>query len=219
MTVQDSACFFRRLLSGLALVMMLPLLQGCFGVVAVGAFASVKAIVDRRSLGAQTDDTAIEMKAGSHLGDAITNITHINVTSHNRHVLLTGEVPNETIRQQAAAAISRIENVTGVWNELVIAPNSSFAARSNDTFITSKVKARFVDDEIVPAHHVKVVTEAGTVFLLGIVNRQEAEAAIRVARTTVGVQKVVTLMNTKSDAEIDRIEASLANSADSGLGR
>ncbi|MDR0528737.1 MAG: BON domain-containing protein [Zoogloeaceae bacterium] len=199
--------------------LLVPFLQGCFGVALVGVTTGAMAVTDRRSLGVQADDAAIELKAGNRLSKALRDASHLNVTSYNRRVLLTGEVPNAASKTQAEEEIRRIENVTDVLNELVIAGNSSLIARSGDTVVTSKVKARFVDANEFSAHHVKVVTEAGAVFLLGLVNRREAEAAIRVARHTSGVSKVVNWLQILSDAEIQRIDASLANSANSASGR
>jgi osmotically-inducible protein OsmY len=205
----------RAALGMLALGLVLPGLQGCFGVAVAGATAGTLAAADRRSLGVQTDDEAIELKASARLSKEISDKSHINFTSYNRRVLITGEVPDEATKAKVAEEVSRIENVQGVWNELVVAGNSGFAARSNDTYITSKVKARFVDAAKFSANHVKVVTEAGTVFLLGIVTAQEARDAVQIARTTDGVQKVVNVMQIISDAEARRIDANIANSASS----
>lgn len=207
----------RRAFLGLAaLGAVLPALQGCFGLAVGGATVGVLAIADRRSIGVQTDDQTIELKALARLSKDLKEKSHINFTSYNRRVLLTGEVPDETTKARVQEEVRRIENVEAVWNELVIAGNSTLTSRSNDSYITSLVKARFVDANQFHANHVKVVTEAGTVFLLGIVNNHEAEAAIRVARFTQGVRKVVNVMQISTDEEINRIDASLANSADSG---
>jgi osmotically-inducible protein OsmY len=206
----------RRALLGLAIMgLTLPALQGCFGLAVVGATAGALAVSDRRSLGAQTDDGAIELKATNRLSQSIKDRSHINFTSYNRRVLITGEVPDEATKSRVTDEISRIENVQGVWNELAVAGNSTVASRGNDSYITSKVKARFVDADQFSAHHVKVVTEANTVFLLGIVNDREAKAAIQVARTTAGVRRVVNVMQIASDEEIRRIDSSIANSASS----
>jgi len=204
----------RPILLCLMLGLALPSLSGCFGVALVGAATGVKAITDRRSIGTQADDTAIELKAGNYLSQEVKESSNINLTSYNRRVLLTGEVPSEAIKTQVGNEIARIENVLNVWNELAVAGKSTLASRTNDSYITSKVKARFIDDNEVSAHHVKVITENGVVFLLGIVSRSEADAAIRVARTTSGVRKVVSVLTVESDEEIRRIESSLSNSAD-----
>jgi osmotically-inducible protein OsmY len=205
----------RRACLVLALAATLPVLQGCFGIALVGATTGALAVSDRRSIGAQTDDQAIELKASSRLTQSLKDVSHLNFTSYNRRVLLTGEVPNESVKAQVAEEVGRIENVQGIYNELVISGNSSLASRSSDSYVTSKVKARFIDADEFSANHVKVVTEAGTVFLLGIVNQREANAAVQVARTTSGVQKVVNVLKVESDAEIKRIENTLANSATS----
>ncbi|MDR1848436.1 MAG: BON domain-containing protein [Zoogloeaceae bacterium] len=203
----------RPILWVLLLGMTLPVLSGCFGIAVVGATTGVFAITDRRSLGTQTEDSAIEFKAGSYISQSVKDVSHFNLTSYNRRVLLTGEVPNESIKTQLGNEAARIENVLGVMNELVVASNSSLTARANDSLITSKVKARFIDANEFSLHHVKVVTEASTVFLLGIVSSKEAAAAIQIARTTSGVRKIVNRMMVESDAEIERIDKSLANSA------
>ncbi|MDR0736383.1 MAG: BON domain-containing protein [Zoogloeaceae bacterium] len=205
----------RPVLVCLALLLALPALQGCFGVALVGVTTGVMAVVDRRSIGVQTDDTAIELKAAARLSSALKEVSHVNFTSYNRRVLITGEAPSETVKAQIAEEVRRIENVQGVLNEVVISGNSGLASRSNDAFISSKVKARFVDADQFTASHVKVVTEAGAVFLLGIVNAREAAAAVQIARTTRGVLKVVNVLVIESDEEIRRIENSLANSATS----
>lgn len=206
----------RRALLGLvSLGLSLPALQGCFGVAVAGATVGMLAAADRRSIGVQTDDEAIELKASNRLSPDIRERSHINFTSYNRRLLITGEVPDEATRSRAADEVSRVENVQGVWNELVVAANSSLTARSNDTYITSKVKARFIDANQFAVNHVKVVTEAGSVYLLGIVTEREAQAAIQVARNTEGVKRVINVMQIISDAEARRIDASIANSASS----
>jgi osmotically-inducible protein OsmY len=206
----------RRAFLGLAAPVLAALaLQGCFGLVLGGATIGILAVADRRSLGVQADDQAIELKALSRLDKALTEKSHLNFTSYNRRLLITGEVPDARTKDQIGEEARRIENVQGIWNELVVAGNSSMASRSNDTYITSKVKARFIEANQFSANHVKVVTEAGSVFLLGIVNAREAQAAIDVARRTDGVRKVINVMQVATEAEIQRIDASLANSASS----
>jgi osmotically-inducible protein OsmY len=119
---------------------------------------------------------------------------HVNQTSFNRKVLLTGEVPDEQTKNEIDRLVRGVSGVQDVWNELQIAQPSSFQNRSNDAYITSKVKGRFVDGGKFRANLVKVVTEAGVVHLLGLVTRPEADAAIEIARTTAGVRKVVNVM-------------------------
>ncbi|MCC6658180.1 MAG: BON domain-containing protein, partial [Rhodocyclaceae bacterium] len=131
---------------------------------------------------------------------------HINVTSYNLKVLLTGEVPDEGIKAELEKAVAGIANVKGVVNEAQVGAVSGFQARSNDTYITSKVKARFIDANKFQANHVKVVTEAGTVFLLGLVTRKEADEAAEIARTTAGVKKVVRVFEYVEIREAQRLD-------------
>lgn len=183
-----------------------PALQGCFPVVATGAAVGVMAVIDRRTVGTQTEDETIEWKAGSRL-DRYGSSAHINVTSYNRKLLITGEALNEETREKIGELARGVENVQNVWNELTIGPPASLSNRSNDYYITSKVKARFVDAQRFAPQHVKVVTEAGTVYLLGIVNDREAQSAIQITRTTEGVRKVVNLLEIVPDAETQRLDS------------
>ncbi|MEQ1773591.1 MAG: BON domain-containing protein [Burkholderiales bacterium] len=182
-----------RNIIGLLIVAALPLLGGCV-VAAVGGAAAGGVLIaeDRRTVGTITEDQGIELKASSRIDDRLRS-AHINITSFNRQVLLTGEVPNAGARDEAERIARGVENVRGIFNELQVSGNSSLTVRSNDSFITSKVKARFVDAQKFNAVHVKVITENSIVFLLGLVKRAEADAATDVARTTGGVQKVVRL--------------------------
>lgn len=194
----------RRLLLGLAAAAALPLLQGCFPVVATGVGAGAALISDRRSSGAYVEDEGIEWKVASRIRDRFGSTVHVNITSYNRNVLLTGEIPNDSVRAELDRLVASVENVRGVINEVVVAPNSSLTARGNDTLITSNVKARFVDAQRFSAHNVKVVTEANVVFLLGIVTRAEADAAAEIARTSQGVRKVVRVFEYISEDEARR---------------
>jgi osmotically-inducible protein OsmY len=168
-------------------------LQGCFPVVATGAGTGVLMAEDRRTSGTFIEDQGIELKTSSRLDEKFKNTIHINITSYNRTVLMTGEVLTEAAKQEAEKIVRSVPNVNNVINELVIALGSSYTSRSNDTYLTSMVKVRFVDLGKFQANHVKVVTENKVVYLLGIVTRKEAENAVEIARTTSGVQKVVKL--------------------------
>lgn len=205
----------KPLLLALLVAAAVPTLQGCFPMVATGVAVGVLAATDRRSVGTQTEDETIEWKAGNRIGERFKGRVHVNVTSYNRRVLITGEVPDEQVKQEIEDIAAKVENVQGVWNELHVGPISAFSARSNDTFITSKVKTRFVDNNQFAPNHVKVVTEAGTVFLLGLVNEREAKSAIQVARTTDGVRKVVNVMEVLPDNEIKRLDALAGRPANS----
>ena len=181
----------KLLLATTLLALALPALQGCVPAVATGVGAGALMIVDRRNAETYLADEAIEIRSFNRINEKFGDKVHINVTSYNLKVLLTGEVPDAGIKDELEKAVAGIINVKGVTNEVTIGAISDCSARSNDTYITSKVKARFIDANKFQVNHVKVVTEAGTVFLLGLVTRKEAEDAVEIARTTAGVKKVV----------------------------
>jgi osmotically-inducible protein OsmY len=181
-----------RTLALIAVLGLLPQLQGCVEMAVVGAGATALALDDRRSAGAQTEDKEIDLRGEARINERLGDKVHINVTSFNRNVLLTGEAPDAAAKAQIEKIVREITNVRGVVNEIQILGASSYSARGNDSYITSKVKARFIDSgRAFSANHVKVVTESSVVYLLGLVTRAEAEAAVEIARTTGGVQKVV----------------------------
>ncbi len=179
-----------------------PLLIG--GAVVGGSMMAV----DRRSSGTQVDDQTIEVKAGNRITEIIGDRGHINVTSFARLVLLTGEVPTEADKAAVEQAVARIENVRSVVNELVIGPPSSFSNRSNDTLITSKVKASFVDAKDLQVNAFKVVTERSVVYLLGRVTEREATRAADIARGVSGVRKVVKVFDIVTEAELANMQSS-----------
>ena len=189
MTIRtDRSTKFARLA---ALVLCIPLLGGCVGAAVVGAGAGALMIADRRASEIYIANQGLELRASSRISDKFGDKVHVNVTSYNRMMLLTGEVPTAEIKADVEKIATGVADVKSVANELAIAGPSSFGVRSNDSYITSKVKARFIDAGKFSANVVKVVTEAGVVFLLGIVTQAEADAAVEIARTTGGVLKVV----------------------------
>ena len=169
-------------------------LSGCLPLV-VGAAVGGTALVatDRRSVGAQADDEAIELKFANVRSNRYGDRVHVNVTSFNGIVLLTGEVPDASVKADLASIARTTDRVRVVHDEMVIGPPTELSARTNDTLITSKVKARFVEHNRFSATHVKVVTERGIVYLMGIVRRDEADSAGQIAATTSGVVRVVKL--------------------------
>lgn len=180
----------RKLLT-LACIALLPVISGCAAVAVGGAVAAgVMVAEDRRTVGTMTEDEGVEQKASNRIKEKFKD-AHINVTSYNRMVLLTGEVPTEAAKAETERIARAVENVRSVFNELQIAGNTTMQARTNDSVITSKVKARFVDARKFSPVHVKVVTENSVVYLMGLVKKQEAADATEVARTTGGVTKVV----------------------------
>ncbi len=195
-------------LAALALIVALPGLQGCVEAALLGTAAAtgVMSAHDRRSTGTQTDDETMEWKANAHVPAPYKNTAHANFTAFNRRVLITGEAPNEEAKSAIESETRKIEGVKEVFNELGIGPATPLTSRSNDSFITSKVKARLVDSNQISANHIKVLTERGIVYLMGIVNEREAKVAIAVARTTSGVVKVVNVLEVVGEDETRRLD-------------
>ena len=177
----------------LALLLM-PFFSGCALLVAAGVATvgtGVAVSQDRRTGGMLVEDQNIESKSNQRIRDKMGGNLHVNVVSFNRNVLLTGEVPSESARKEIEQIVKDVEHVRNVLNEIAVGPVSSFASRSNDALITSKVKGRFMDGGKFQINHVKVITEDSVVYLLGIVNTDEAGSAVDIARSTKGVRKVV----------------------------
>jgi osmotically-inducible protein OsmY len=173
-----------------------PLVMG--GGAAVGAMVAV----DRRTSGTQLEDETIELRTANRIRDLLGDRGHVNVTSWNRQVLLTGEVPAPEDRQKIEQIALSGENVRSVVNELVAAPNASLSQRSNDTLITGKVKASFVDAKDIMSSAFKVVTERGIVYLMGRVTQREATRATEITRGVGGVVKVVRVFEIISEDEL-----------------
>jgi osmotically-inducible protein OsmY len=181
-----------RLLAAIAVLGCIALLGGCAAVVVgAGAAAGYSAYEDRRSTGTQVEDQRIESRASGAIDQRFGWKVHVNVTSYNRQVLITGEVPDAVTHAEVEKLIAAIPGVRALANESTIGPLTSLAARTGDTLVTSNVKSRFLGAKNFNPIHVKVVTEAGVVFLMGMVTEVEANAASEIARTTDGVKKVV----------------------------
>ncbi len=173
--------------------------QGCVPLAVTGIVATGLAVGDRRSTGIYIEDENVEWKAQARIREKYKDV-HVNATSFNLTVLLTGEVSSEEIKKDTTQLVRSIPNVRSVINELVVGGNSSVTSRGNDTLITSNVKTHFIGNNHFAAHHIKVVTEAGVVYLMGIVSRAEGDAAADVARNTSGVSRVVKVFEYISDA-------------------
>jgi len=170
------------------------LLPGCVPVMVAGAVGGTALVAtDRRSVGAQADDEAIELKISNNIGTGYGDRVHVNVTSYNGVVLLSGETPTADLSATIAEMARTTAKVRSVHNEIVVGPVTDLGSRTNDTYITSKVKSRFVEANKFSATHVKVVTERQVVYLMGIVRRDEGDAAGQVAATTSGAVRVVKL--------------------------
>jgi osmotically-inducible protein OsmY len=198
------------LLLSLAAALLAGSLSACAPLVIGGAAVGAMVAFDRRTPGAQIEDETIELRGASAVRQALGDRAHVSVSSYNRQVLLTGEVPSEQAKQTAEQAISRVENVKGIVNELVVMGNSSLAQRSSDTLVTAKVKASLVDARDLYVSAFKVVTERGTVYLMGRVTQREADRATQMTRTIGGVQRVVRIFEIISDEDLQRMAPSQA---------
>lgn len=204
--MNDSRLPLLRPLARAALcVALLGSLSGCVGVVLGGAAAGALSAADRRTLGAQTDDKAIALKAEARLPKITGEDVHINANSFNRKVLLTGEIKDEAMKAAVEREVRAIDGVLDVVNELQIAGPATYTSRSNDALITTKVKASLVDMKTISATSFKVVTERGTVYLMGRVTQREGQVASDVARGVSGVAKVVKVLEYITEEELKSI--------------
>ena len=200
-----------KAVSGLLLVCTLG---ACAPVMIAGVAGTAMVASDRRTSGAQLEDESIELRAQARIRDNLGERVHVNVTSFNRQVLLTGEVTTEKDRQAVLQLVERIENVKAVVNELAVMPLSTLSERSNDLLIVAKVKASFVDSRDLFANAFKVVTERGTVYLMGRVTQREANSATQLTRNVGGVNKVVRLFEIISEDELRNLLPPPAPAAD-----
>lgn len=185
-------------------------LSGCVGLVVGGAVAGTMAASDRRTFGAQTEDKTIAVKASTRLRNILDDTGHVNVNSFNRKVLITGEVPDQAKKDAVEREVKAIEGVQSVTNELAIAGPASYTSRSNDTLLTTKVKASLVDAKDISANSFKVVTERGEVYLMGRVTQFEANRATEIARGVSGVTKVVRVFEYISEDEYKQYQSTPA---------
>ena len=183
--------------AGIAIFLLgVPVIQGCVGVIATGTAASAVAAQDRRTPGTFIDDELIELKVLAAILDdeRMSRQTHINATSVNGLVLLTGEAPGESLRTRITEIARGITKVRAVQNEIALEAPSTLIARASDTIVTGKVKAALLQDRELNAVHVKVVTEGGIVYLMGLLKPDEADRATEISRRVAGVQRVVKVM-------------------------
>ena len=180
-----------RYLSYLLFAAVLGSLQGCFPVIAAGVGTGALMASDRHTTGAYIEDETIESKAAHQIRTKYKDNIHVNLNSFNRHVLITGEVTNEESKSDIATLVAGVVNVKEVTNELSVSGQTSFTSRSNDSMVTTDVKLRFINNKVFQPDHVKVITENGVVFLMGLVYHKEADAATEIASTTSGVQRVI----------------------------
>jgi len=198
---------FRTAVVACSLGVAATTLTGCFPVVATGVAVGAMSVADRRTTGAQTDDQAIEIKAFNRLRENTkTKAASLSVVSFNRIALLTGYAPDAATRAEALEIVKRIENVREVLNEVTLGPKPSLATYSSDVIITTRVKAALLSSQEVKANTVKVFTESGIVYLMGIVSEREARAASVLASKISGVRRVVRAFEVISEPDLQNLE-------------
>lgn len=180
-------------------------LSACAPLIVGGAVVGSVMAIDRRTTGTQIEDEGIELRAANRIRETLGDRAHVNVTSYNRQTLLTGEVTTAQDRQAVEQMVSQVENVRSVVNDIAVASHSNLSNRSNDTFITGKVRASLVDAKDISANSFKVVTERSVVYLMGRVSQREANRASDIARGVSGVTKVVRVFEIVSEEELSRI--------------
>ena len=196
----------KLVLATAAAALLTGALTACVPLVIGGAAAGGSLVAtDRRTSGAQLEDEGIELRASSRLRTALGERAHVNLTSYNRQVLLTGEVPTAQDKQLVEQIVSRVENVSSVVNELAVMGNTSLTNRSSDVLVTGRVKAALIDAPDLFANSFKVVTERGTTYLMGRVTQREADRGTAVVRSTPGVQKVIRIFDIISEEELARL--------------
>lgn len=183
----------KKLNMALAALTVSVLTSGCVPLVLGGAAALVTVAEDRRSSGSFVDDEGMETQALLRVKSRFGGQVHVNITSYNRQMLLSGEAATEEVKRGVEEEVATVKGIKRVFNEMTVGPLAGVIGVSNDARLTTIVKTRFLDAGRFQANHVKVVTEAGVVYLLGIVKRSEAEAASQLASTTRGVERVVRL--------------------------
>jgi osmotically-inducible protein OsmY len=198
--------FATAVLVGALAVATLVSLQGCIALVAGGAVAGGLSLNDRRTGGAQIEDQSIELKSGGRIRDAIGDKGHINVTSYNRIALISGEVPADADKAAVEKAVTGIEGVTNVVNELEVGANSTLSTRSSDTVITTRVKSALIDAKDIQSSAIKVVTERGNVYLMGRVTEREAARAADIARSQPSVLKVVRVFEILTEEQLGNLK-------------
>ena len=192
-----------RYMKATGLVMLMSLgLSACAPVMLAGFAGTAMVASDRRTSGTQLEDETIELRGSARIRDALGERAHVNINSYNRQVLLSGEVATERDKQIVEGLLEKLENVKSVVNELSIMQPASLSSRSNDLLLSAKVKASLVDSRDLFANAFKVVTERGTVYVMGRVTQREATSATNVIRNVNGVNKVVRLFDIISEEEL-----------------
>jgi len=195
LALAKSVCVVTLLSSGLT---------ACIPLIAGGVAGGALLATDRRTSGAQLEDEGIELRASNRIRNTVGDRVHVNLTSYNRQVLLTGEVPTAQDKKAVEQIVSQVENVAAVVNELAVSATSTLTERSSDVLVTGRVKAMLLDAQDLQSNVFKVVTERGTTYLMGRVSKREADRATEVVRGTPGVQKVIRIFEILSEEELSR---------------
>lgn len=184
----------------LSLIAVIFMLQGCAGAVMVGAVGGAMMVNDERSFSTQLDDTNADFQIASELAalEDVKNQANITGIVMNNNVLMIGQSPNSMLRDKAIRTVQTLKLGGKIHNQIRIGNPTSFTTRSNDTWITTKVKSRMLNTDNLDTTRIKVITENGEVFLLGIVSRDQADLAVDVARNTAGVRKVIKVFESPS---------------------
>lgn len=180
-------------------------MSGCVPLIMGGAVMGGLVATDRRTSGTVVEDQGIELKAIARIRESLGDRVHVNVTSYNRQVLLTGEVPSEQDKLLVDQAVMRVENVRNTVNELAVLAGSTLSQRSNDALVTGRVKAALLDAKDVYANAFKIVTERGTTYIMGRVTQREANRATDIITVTPGVQRLVRVLEILSEDELIRM--------------
>lgn len=189
-------------------------LTACFPLAIGGAVVGGLVATDRRTTGTVVEDEGIELRSASRLRAALGDRGHVNVTSYNRQVLLTGEVPSAQDKQLVEQVVAGVDNVRHIVNELAVLGNSTLTQRSSDSLVTGRVRAGLIDASDLSANAFKITTERGTTYVMGRVTAREAKRATEVISGTTGVQRVVRVLETISEEELARMQTpTLANKA------
>ena len=208
-----STLVFKRITLAVTAAVGLSTLAACVPLVIGGAMVGgTMMAIDRRTSGAQLEDEGIELRAASRIRTSVGERVHVNVTSYNRQVLITGEAPTEQDKQAVGQIVAKVENVNSVVNELAVLGNSTLTQRSSDVLVTGRIKAALIDSKDLVSNAFKVVTERGTVYLMGRVTAREADRATAIARATTGVQKVVRVFEAITEEELTRMAPAPAKS-------
>ncbi len=189
---------FKPMMKLAAVISLTLLLQACAAAVVAGGASAVTSASDRRTLGSQIDDSGIVVKAERALeaNKTLDEQAHINVNSYNGILLLTGQAPNQDLVDTASQLVQGIQGIKEVQNQIRVGNPISFTTRSRDSWITTRVKSLLVADKEISALNIKVITESGEVFLMGLVSSSEADKAVEIARHVNGVSRVIKAFQT-----------------------